>query len=496
MKIAIINARNDDGQFPPLGIFYLGAVLREAGFPVSLQDPFPGDGSYLEKLRSFNPDLIGIGFMTAQYPRAREIFGVLKKEFPRAVFVAGGIHPTALPERTLEEFGFDYVVIGEGERVLLDLCRALGSGSGADKVPGLCLRGAAGAPVRTPPACPIEKLDELPLPGRDMADFGYYMSPPGPVRGLFSRRLGALMSSRGCPHRCIFCGSSEVMFGKRVRRLSVPRVLGELESLYRDYGIDSFYFLDDTFTANPAWVMEFCAGLTELSRRLGVKPVWACQARVDTVSEELMLAMKRAGCRQVELGIESGSDKVLKALGKNTTVAKILPAIETVKRAGMRTVATFMLGNPEETREDARLTFELAKKLDCSFTRFFFTTPFPGTKLYDMALERGWIKGVDFNSTWDILRAKEPVMEINIPRAELVAMLREMQNAFFFKNALSYATNFSLAWSLLVTMAANPLAALREIAGFAGSGNLEQFLLNILNLYRKRIVSGGARRSS
>lgn len=444
MKISLICPRVIDAPMPPLGILYIAAVLEKEGHKVQVFDvSFREENEFLEKLIKFKPDLIGLSVSTTQLNYAKGISNILRKKLSETPIVCGGVHVTALPIESLKELNADFAVIGEGEYTMLDLCDKLESGDSLDTVKSLVYK-KDGKIVQNERRELIENLNELPFPARHLIDFEWYLIPPGPIRGNWLKRATTLITSRGCPYRCIYCGSN-LIFGKKVRRRSVDNVIAEIEYLEDVYKIDGMWFLDDTFTLNKKWVIDFCRKL----RKNKINLTWGCQTRVNAIPEDLLVEMKRSGCVQLDVGVESGSEKILNVLQKDTNPKMIENTFGIAKKVGVRTMASFMVGNPEETMDDINKTLELAKKINPDFTLFFFTTPFPGTKLNKMAIENQWIKDTDY-SNWLIRQTDTPIMEINFTGNELTKIRSELQNKFVFRNYIStlrdpaYVLNFLL----------------------------------------------------
>jgi len=424
MKITLINSRGTDSQIAPFGLMYIASVL-EKEHEVKIYDPLPEDYSFIDKIEE--SDVIGISFLTTEYLRAKKIAELVRDKCK--YLVVGGVHVTALP-KTVKEFNADFGVIGEGEYTFKELVEKLEKNEDVDNVKGLVLNKNGNITVNERREL-IENLDDLPFPARHLLDYDWYLRPPGGIRGHYLKRVDRVMTSRGCPYNCIYCGSCNI-FGRKTRRRSVENVIKEIKFLKEKYGIDGLWFLDDTFILDYDWVLEFCEEMKKLNL------IWACQSRVDRIDENVLIKMKEAGCVQLEFGIESGSDKVLKALRKGTTSEMQLKAFEVVKKVGMKTLATIMIGNPEETKEDIELTRKQLLKLKPDFTHVFFITPFPGSDLYEMAIENEWIKDSKFSQGWDIRRAERPVMEINLKADELIKIKSDLQNSFFYGNYKDY----------------------------------------------------------
>ncbi|MDD5673514.1 MAG: radical SAM protein [Chitinivibrionales bacterium] len=435
MKITLIYTGIFEGNniVPPLGILYLAAVLERAGHTLQVLDIDPWIEPYLNQVVHFGPQLIGIGFLTSAYPRAKQCIADLKQKLPGALYCCGGAHATADPAGVLRDFKVDFVAVGEGEMTMLEACQRINAGAELDNVAGVVYN-KDGRFVDNGAREYIADLDTLPLPARHLVDYERrYCSFPGVIRGRWVRST-ILMIGRGCPFNCIYCGVKTV-FGRTCRLRSVGSVISELRSLVSSYKIRGVFFNDSTFTANKKWVIDFCERL----RAENLNLTWGCNARVDTLSAPMLYAMKNAGCVRVDFGVESGSDRVLKILNKGVTREQVLQGFALARKAGLKCGASFMVGNPYEPSGDLEQTLDLAKKLRSDYTVFFYTTPFPGTPLYDMAQREKWIdKNPDFSSAWAFRESDLPAMSGGMPPAELVRVRARFQNAFFIKNYLHW----------------------------------------------------------
>ncbi|HDK17253.1 MAG TPA: radical SAM protein, partial [Nitrospirae bacterium] len=232
---------------------------------------------------------------------------------------------------------------------------------------------------------------------------------------------------------------------------SVKNVVDEMEHLNKTYGMKGIYFCDDTFTLSPKWVREYCE---ELKKR-GLKIKWACQSRVDQTDEDLMRVMKNSGLVQLDFGVESGSEKILKVLGKGghgDRTEQIKHSFKLCKKLDIRTLATFIIGNPEETKEDIEQTFSLAKEIKADYTAFYFLTPYPGTDIYDMAIKNNWLDpDLPFSEIWAHRQPELPLMAITFSREELRDIRRHLQNHFFTRNYLRSSGNISF-YSILLSI--------------------------------------------
>ncbi|UCE73454.1 MAG: B12-binding domain-containing radical SAM protein [Methanomassiliicoccales archaeon] len=480
MKITMICPRVIDAPLPPLGILYIAAVLEKEGHKLQVFDVSPDERiKVIEEIAKFKPDLIGLSVSSTQLNHAKEISNMLRKVLPETPIVCGGVHVTALPVETLMELNADFAIIGEGEYSMLELCKKLETGGSLDEV-GSLVHKKGDKIVQNKRRGLIEDLNELPFPARHLLDFEWYLIPPGPIRGIWLKRATTLITSRGCPYSCIYCGSN-LIFGRKVRRRSIENVIAEIEELKEKYNIDGMWFLDDTFTLNKKWVVDFCNNL----RKNKIELVWGCQARANTIQEDVLIEMKKAGCAQLDVGVESGSERILKVLQKKTNPKMIEDAFSMAKKVGLRTMASFMLGNPEETMDDINKTLELAKKIDPDFTLFFFTTPFPGTKLNEMAIENKWIKDEDY-SKWLVKQTDSPIMEINFTAEELIEIRSTLQNEFVFKNYISTLRNPSYILNFLLLLTRYPRGIVKGAGKAIKSKRVDDIIYSILEEYRSR----------
>jgi anaerobic magnesium-protoporphyrin IX monomethyl ester cyclase len=363
---------------PPLGLANLIAYLKKHGEKaglIDLQALGMTDAELKARLKKSRPDLVGITAMTPTYPSALRLAKFVREALPKAKIVMGGVHPTIMPEPVFEEAPVDFVIRGEGERPML----ALVQGKPPSDIDGLCYL-KDGRPVTKAKAKGIDPLDELP-----MADYGAF---PAERYIEYNRRLRgisglSMLVSRGCPYHCAFCAVEGAM-GRKYRIKEPAAAIDEMQALKEKFKIDGIWFKDSIFDLKRDWVKKFCKGL--LARGLDMK--WQMNTRVDLVDADMLSLMKEAGLVQVDLGIESGSQKTLDTLNKKITVEQIRNAVETAKRY-VKVSGFFMIGVPGETEKDISDTFRLAKELDLDRYSFSIFVPLPGSDLYDMLLKEG-----------------------------------------------------------------------------------------------------------
>jgi len=355
MKVALINPGVDASLMKEnLGLAYLAACLEAAGHQTRIVDEVVGQ-QVNDALDEFRPDVVGITFMTMHALRAYALADNIRREWGLTL-IAGGAHATALPDEALGHF--DCVVRGESE---LTLPRLLTGG----RIEGI-----------VEAECPTD-LDALPLPKRDQLDLDAYAGAGDELAGYSYRTLGVI-TSRGCPFHCTFCVNSKR--DARLRFHSPERVIEELKVLVDRHKIESVAFYDELMATDAARFEAICEGMV----KAGLDHLrWECQMHARTMDAELLAIVKRAGCIQVAVGFESGSQRVLDTIRKHVTVEQNLEAARLAHEAGLRVRGCFIIGTPGETMEDIRLTERFIRDARIDFASIHFLTPMPGTQLFD-----------------------------------------------------------------------------------------------------------------
>ncbi|MGQ9921436.1 MAG: B12-binding domain-containing radical SAM protein [Desulfobacca sp.] len=381
MNILLIEAPYDYGRMEsmtkphfPLGLGYVAAYLRQQGHTVRLLIKLTPE-ELQRHLEAFDPQLVGVSCMTPTFPQAVAICRTVKEK-GRAATVLGGPHVTALKEDILAlQPEVDYVVYGEGEQTVAALCQALAQGNPAlPDVNGLVYRRPDGTISVNPPRGLIKDVDSLPFPARDLLD----MERLGTHRYIdVGRNSATMISSRGCPFKCAFC-SSHITMGKLYRFRSAENVLAEIDELVGRYRVNHIAFEDDTFTLNRERLETICQ---ELIRRC-YDLTWYCLSRVESMDLELARLMRRAGCRLVSFGIESGNPEILQKIHKKISLPAARRAVEACYRAGLRSQCTFILGFPFDTQQTMAETLRFAQELSPTIAIFFALVPYPGTEMY------------------------------------------------------------------------------------------------------------------
>lgn len=356
-----------------IGLASLAAVLKEKGFDVLIYDAdYDVNGSMLTSqelmdkhhcyaegldgyshpvwqevqnvVNSFSPDVIGVTVLSIMLDSAKHMIKLLRLLCPNAMLFTGGVHATLCPEDLLDVS--DYVITNEGENVIVDVINGRYE-------PGI-VHGSR-----------IEDLDSLPFPAID----SLYC-----VDKYKKRDLSIVMSSRGCPNSCKFCNSFDIWKCKTVHK-STKYFIEEIKHLMCDYQINDFFITDDTFTCNQEWLFEFLNQIKPLN------VTWRCFSRINTIQEDVIDRMIDAGCRNIKVGIESGSQRILDMINKNITIEEILRADSILRKKKIKWSAYFIIGFPGETVDDIRETQKLIKRISANSITVNVYTPLPNNRL-------------------------------------------------------------------------------------------------------------------
>lgn len=393
MNVLLLNPRLktwSPNVYVPLGLAYIAAVLEGGGHRVRIRDfnVRKANDSALPKMAA-GVDIIGITGMITEYEEVIRLAGLVKEAENKAAVVLGGPLASTFPRELLEKSRADFIVIGEGEKTVAELLSAIERGGGFENIEGIAYRENGQVNI-TRPVAPILEMDTIPFPARHLLDMEKYIRNHFESFGISIKEFGKirstnLVSSRGCPYQCTFCFKD--LWGNKWRGRSPENIINEIASLKEAYGINGFFFNDDTFVMNSERVFEFCRLLRE--RKLNI--VWYCNGRVNLMTEEILKAMYDSGCRGIAYGIESGNQQVLDSMKKNETLDQVRRVVDWTRQAGIHVTGYFMIGMLGETRSTIEDTLEFARELDLDFYGFSLTTPIPGTELYNEALAGGLI---------------------------------------------------------------------------------------------------------
>jgi radical SAM superfamily enzyme YgiQ (UPF0313 family) len=355
----------------------LAAVLEKAGHQVHLLDANAANhrlttDEIAEITTSMHPDVIGITLVTPLMKEAYRLASALRP--CGAKLMGGGPHATLLPDEPLDN-GFDAVVVGEGESTIVEAIEAVLGRIPMESVKGLVYRGHDGRMQQNEPRPPIGDLDSLPAPARHLVNPADYGPPDN------ADLHAPIFTSRGCPGRCAYCAGA--LFGKKFRFRSADSVVDEMIALNRDYGTRHFYFVDDAMTMDRRRMERICRRL--IDEKLGF--TWNMMTRIDAVDEELLALVSRAGCVQIDYGIESGNPETLKRIHKPHTAEMVRRIVPLTRRYGIRPAGFFILGFPWEDPQTTGATLQLMRDLS-PYIVFqpaiaSIIVPFPGTEIYD-----------------------------------------------------------------------------------------------------------------
>ncbi len=434
MNVLLVNPYQATPAYiqPNLGLGYLAGSLLQRGHQVTYLD-CPRDGfgpahwaTYLDR-NSF--DVIGIQLYTFNYANVRDMLAVARRMQPKTTLVCGGPHVTVAATQTLQDLTeLDYGICGEGEAAFPALLAALQSGSGLDKVPSLVWRNQA--VIVTNPLLRPQNLDDLPpFPWHLMPPASYPMQPHGVLNKGFP--IAPLVATRGCPCACTFCSAGAEM-GRTVRRRSPTSIVDEIELLVRKFGVNEIHFEDDNFTLDRDFALAVCNDI--LSRDL--KVAWACPngVRLDRLDPELVQLMEQSGCYSVAVGIESGSERMLKRMKKGLVPDQVLQGLAMIhQHSRIRVTGFFLLGHPGETLDDLETTrrFLLKAPLDrISLSPFM---PLPGTQSAAELIEQGKISATPDWPKLISYKDDDYVSYCELPGPALLALARRISLRFYLR---------------------------------------------------------------
>jgi anaerobic magnesium-protoporphyrin IX monomethyl ester cyclase len=372
--------------YPPLGTLYAAALLRSAGISVALFDTMltNPEESFQAALEQHNPKIVVVyedsfNFLSKMcLTRMREVAYQMLEVSQRAgcTVLVNGSDASDHASDYLKR-GFRCVLLGEAEWTLLELLQRLlrDGDSDVSDIAGISyLHPGTGDPVQTPRRSLMRDLDLLPMPARDLVDVKKYASAWRSAHGFFSLNM---VSSRGCPYRCNWC--AKPIYGDHFSVRSPRSIAEEMRSLKRDYGVEHLWFADDIFGLKPKWISELSSEVELLDAAIPFK----MQSRVDLMTQEAVRALRRAGCTEVWMGAESGSQKILSAMDKGTLIDQIGVARGNLKAEGIRACYFLQFGYPGETWHDIQKTIALVDETRPDDIGVSVSYPLPGTRFYD-----------------------------------------------------------------------------------------------------------------
>lgn len=407
----IVQKKEQYGVTPPLGIAYLAAMLEKNNHEVILLDcivegydnPEKQNG-YLhlglksheieKRIRMFAPDIVGIScIFSLMFPEALRIAEIVKSIDTNIKVVMGGAHPSSAPYDVLSNSSVDFIVIGEGEVTLLELVRCIEQkNTELSAIDGLGYRND-GVAMLNPKTRFIENLDNVPFPARHLLPMEKYYKIGESHGGLKRSRYASIVTSRGCPGNCIYC-SIHTVWGRRWRSRGPANVLDEIEHLVNNYGVKEIHFEDDNLTFDRERARAIFQGI--IDRGLDIAWTTPNGVAIWKLDEDLLRLMKASGCYQINLGIESGNERVLKEIiRKPFRLEKVHEIVKKIQELGIWAHGFFILGMPGETKQTIMDTINFAIGLNLDSASFFVATPYPGTRLFDICKEHGYIQDYD-----------------------------------------------------------------------------------------------------
>ncbi len=374
---------DDTGVYPPLGLLYVAAYAEDVpGCKLKVLD-CQAEGimheNIGERLLEFKPDVIGIQVMTFTLIDAVMAARTAREVSPDAFIVFGGPHATIFPHETIMLPEVDAVVIGEGEYPFASLLEAIQERKPIEPISGILTKQSYLTEQSTTKLRYIEDLDRLKMPAYHFLDLSLYFSPMATHRKVIT-----MMSSRGCPYQCIFCDRPQM--GKTFRKRSAENVFQEMLYCVQELRIGEIIFYDDTFTVDKQRVIELC----DLIIASKLRVLWDIRARVDTMTNQMINKLSRAGCVRIHYGVETGSQRLQKVLRKNLDLKKVREVFLQTHRKGIETLGYFMIGIPTETEAEQKETLDLMTSLPMDYAHIGIFTPYPGTEIYREALKRGF----------------------------------------------------------------------------------------------------------
>lgn len=412
----------------PLGLCYLGAVLREDNHIVKIIDA-PGEGlsinKVVEKVVRFNPEIVGLTTFTVSIYSCYQLAKEIKNRLRGRKIVVGGPHITSNPDDLLEHREFDLAVIGEGEIIFKELVSAIEKGNPVKNLRGLAYV-LDDKLFFSPPREYISNLDILPFPARDLVPIHKYKPQPNDQKRL--PKL-SMITSRGCPYSCIFCDKS--VFRNKYRSFSPEYIVREMAHLVNDFGARDIAFVDSTFTPDKKRVYK----ITQAIKKANLDVTWTCSVRANVLDKELLREMKSAGCWRVRIGVESGNEEVLEFIKKGVTKYQIKRIANWAYELDLEPKAFFMLGHLIDTKETIKETIDFACNLPLKDITVQINTPLKNTTQYPLVKKYGRMITKDFHrySFW------EPVfIPHNLTYKDILYYYRQFYLKFYLQPKIWY----------------------------------------------------------
>lgn len=378
---------------PPLNLLNIGAVLLQKGYSVSIIDGLTKKGGrkeVVESIVALNPRFIGLSSVTAYIYECANIANELHERLPGVPIIIGGIHVTTLPIETLQCFpSFDVGVVGEGETTIIELIKSLEKKEDLSGICGLVIRTKNGIQL-TSTRMLIKDLDTLPLPAWHLLPD--YIKTYQPTLARKTRLPSAyIVTSRGCPHTCSFCNN--IVHGRTFRSYSVDYIMKMVNYMVDTYKIKDLTIYDENLALKKSRIIQFCDRMISVNYDL----TWSCDARADSIDEEILSYMYKAGCRAIWFGMESGNPEMLRRYNKKIRLEDLKRASFLTKKYDLKVCGSFIIGGPGETKDTIRDTIRFAKQIKLDYLSPHYYTPIPGTPDYNTIAQHGTVD-LDYRS--------------------------------------------------------------------------------------------------
>ena len=410
----------------PLGVLYLSGYLKKhlkndvSTALIDLRIHKDTKQALKTSLTDFKPDIIGISTLAFEHQFLIDHIGFIRQYAPNAQILIGGPYATSNYSKALYENDIDYAVIGEGEAVLLNFIKAFPEQGKIRRIKGIAFKENGNVKCNEKEDY-IENLDTIPMPDYSLVDFRDYWKNRFQFNGILARKKHtSVISSRACPYRCIYCHD---IFGKRFRTRSARHFVDEIKVLYHTHGIQEFHIIDDVFNLNRERMHEILNLIVNSDMQL--KIAFPNGVRGDILEKEDILLLKQAGTYMITFAIETGSERVQTLIKKNINIPKILDNINYAHQIGLITRGFFMLGFPDETIDEMKLTVKTAVDSKLNMASFFIVVPFKNTELYDIARNKLSNTNEEFLSAYISSESfYEKVTGYNVSRLQKFAYLR------------------------------------------------------------------------